>query len=57
MAQNRQNERDRQQAIEDFRTNVGAKKEIEQLQATLARIEQLKLDKILSLLEDQKNKQ
>lgn len=51
MAQNRQNERDRAQAIEDFHTNVGAKKEIEELQKTLARIEQLKLDKILELLE------
>ena len=50
MAQNRQNERDRYQAAEDFRTNVVAKKEIEELQKSLARIELDKLDKIIQLL-------
>ena len=51
MAQNRQEERDRLQADEDFRTNVDAKKEIEALQKTLSRIEIEKLDKILKLLQ------
>ncbi|MEZ2334838.1 DUF1003 domain-containing protein [Mucilaginibacter sp. RCC_168] len=51
MAQNRQNERDRVQANEDFRTNVEAKKEIEELQLRLNAIEADKLDKILALLE------
>jgi uncharacterized membrane protein len=51
MAQNRQNQRDRAQADEDFRTNVEAKKEIEELQLRLNNIEIDKLDKILALLE------
>jgi uncharacterized membrane protein len=51
MAQNRQNERDRAQANEDFRTNVEAKKEIEELQIRLNAIEVDKLDEILALLE------
>lgn len=50
-SQNRQSERDRQQALEDFATNVDAKKEIEELQTRLARIEDDKLDKIIKLLE------
>jgi uncharacterized membrane protein len=52
MSQNRQNERDRLHAEEDFKTNVKAKAEIEQLQQALARIEQEKLDKILKILAD-----
>jgi uncharacterized membrane protein len=51
MAQNRQNERDRAQADEDFRTNVEAKKEIEELQVRLNSIEIEKLDKIITMLE------
>jgi len=51
MAQNRQNERDRIQANEDFKTNVDAKKEIEELQIRLNAIEADKLDKIITLLE------
>ena len=51
MAQNRQNERDRAQADEDFRTNVEAKKEIEELQVRLNAIEIDKLDKIITMLE------
>ena len=51
MAQNRQNERDRHHAEEDFKTNVEAKKEIEQLLEKLNSIEIDKLDKILALLE------
>lgn len=52
MAQNRQNDRDRKQAMEDFETNVKAKKEIEALQLSLTRIENDKLDKILKILSD-----
>ncbi len=51
MAQNRQNQRDRAQADEDFRTNVEAKKEIEELQLRLNNIEIDKLDKIITMLE------
>jgi uncharacterized membrane protein len=51
MAQNRQNQRDRAQADEDFRTNVEAKKEIEELQIRLNNIEIDKLDKIITMLE------
>lgn len=50
MAQNRQNERDRYQATEDFITNKQAKEEIEEMQKTLARIEDEKLNKILEKL-------
>jgi len=50
MAQNRQNDRDRYQAKEDYYTNVEAKKEIEELQKALNRIENDKLDKIIELL-------
>jgi uncharacterized membrane protein len=51
MAQNRQNERDRAQALDDYQTNVSAKKEIEELQMRLNSIEVDKLDKILALLQ------
>jgi uncharacterized membrane protein len=50
MSQNRQGERDRVQAKEDYETNIVAKMEIEELQKSLARIEQEKLDKIIKLL-------
>lgn len=50
MAQNRQNDRDRYQAKEDYHTNLRAKQEIEDLQKSLARIEMEKLDKILEIL-------
>jgi len=50
MSQNRQSDRDRIQANDDFETNVEAKREIEELQQSLARIENEKLDKILALL-------
>ncbi len=52
MAQNRQSERDRHQADADYRTNVEAKKEIEELQIRLARIEDEKLDEILRILKN-----
>lgn len=50
-SQNRQAERDRVQADADYQTNLEAKKEIEELQKRLARIEDDKLDKILKILE------
>jgi Predicted membrane protein len=50
MAQNRQAERDRYQASEDYRTNIEAKKEIEELQVALTRIEDHKLTEILKVL-------
>jgi uncharacterized membrane protein len=56
MAQNRQNDRDRVQASEDFATNVSAKKEIEELQQAIARIENDKLDAITKALEEIKAK-
>jgi uncharacterized membrane protein len=54
MAQNRQNDRDRVQAMEDFKTNVDAKKEIEEMQLALARIENEKLGEILKRLDELK---
>jgi uncharacterized membrane protein len=51
ISQNRQAERDRHQAEEDFRTNVEAERRIEDLQRALAAIEVNKLDRILALLE------
>ena len=51
MAQNRQAERDRHQADDDYRTDVEAKAEIEELQTRLTRIEDKKLEKILKILE------
>lgn len=52
MAQNRQNDRDRFQASEDYKTNVEAKVEIEELQKSLHRIEEEKLNAILKKLEE-----
>ena len=54
MSENRQEERDRTQAEADYETNVQAKKEIEELQERLARIEDHKLEKILKLLEERR---
>lgn len=51
MAQNRDVERDRMHAEEDYETNRKAKEEIEDLQERLSRIEIEKLDKIIALLE------
>ena len=51
ISQNRQAERDRHQAEEDFRTNVEAEQRIEDLQRHLAAIEVNKLDRIIELLE------
>lgn len=54
MAQNRQNERDRMHAEEDFKTNLDAKKEIEELTIKLNSIEIEKLDKMILMLEELK---
>jgi uncharacterized membrane protein len=54
MAQNRQNERDRIQALNDYNTNLEAKKEIEELQVQLNSIENEKLDQILKLIKELK---
>ena len=51
MAQNRQSQRDRIQADEDFQTNKEAKEEIESLQLQLNKIETEKLDRIITMLE------
>jgi uncharacterized membrane protein len=56
MAQNRQSQRDRAQADSDYRTNVAAKKEIEELMTRLDTIEIDKLDKIIALLEGKQKK-
>ena len=54
MAQNRQSERDRHQADQDYKTNVEAKLEIEQLTMRLNTIEIEKLDKIIEMLKELK---
>ncbi len=56
MAQNRQNKRDREQAENDYKTNIDAKAEIEALQKQLSNLEIEKLDKIMSMLEEMKQK-
>lgn len=56
MSQNRQSQRDRVQAQEDYQTNIEAKKEIEALQLQLNNLETKKLDKIILLLEEMKKK-
>ena len=50
MSQNRAAERDREQAQHDYEVNIEAKREIEELMTTLARIEIDKLDKIMVAL-------
>jgi uncharacterized membrane protein len=56
MSQNRQGERDRLQAKEDYITNQEAKLEIEALQKQLNKIETEKLDKIIIMLEQMRSK-
>lgn len=51
ISQNRQTDRDRHQALDDYHTNIEAKLEIERLQEDLSRIENDKLDRIVALLE------
>lgn len=50
MSQKRQTDRDRVQALEDYNTNIEAKKEIEALQLQISKLEIEKLDKIIQLL-------
>ena len=57
MSQNRQAERDRVQAQDDYQTNIDAKKEIECMQLQLNNIETAKLDKIITILEEIKSLQ
>ena len=57
MAQNRQNERDRIQAHDDYQTNIDAKLEIEALALKLNKLEVDKLDKIISMLQEMKTNQ
>jgi uncharacterized membrane protein len=52
MSQNRQNQRDREQALHDYQVNIAAKEEIEEIQRQLSKIEVDKLDKILKILQD-----
>jgi uncharacterized membrane protein len=52
MSQNRQTDRDREQAQHDYDTNVAAKEEIEAILRELSRIEVEKLDKILAALQN-----
>ena len=54
MAQNRQSQRDRIQAQDDYQCNLEAKQEIELLQMQLNKIETEKLDKIMLMLEEMK---
>jgi uncharacterized membrane protein len=55
MSQNRQSERDRMHAEQDYKTNKDAKLEIEALAIKLKSIEVDKLDKIIELLQEHKN--
>ena len=50
MTQKRAAERDHQQALDDYQTNIDAKAEIEGLQKDLSRTELEKLDEIIRLL-------
>ena len=50
MSQNRQTDRDREQAQHDYETNVAAKEEIEAVMRQLSRLEQEKLDRIMAHL-------
>ncbi|MFP5040027.1 DUF1003 domain-containing protein [Parasediminibacterium sp. JCM 36343] len=54
MAQNRQNDRDRAQALADYNTNIDAKLEIEALAIKLNTLEVEKLDKIIAMLTEMK---
>lgn len=56
MSQNRQSKRDRIQAQEDYQTNIEAKLEIEALQKHLNSIEVEKLDKIILMLDEMKQR-
>lgn len=51
MSQNRQSERDRAKALDDYENNLASKKGVEDLLGRFNGIESGKLDKILALLE------
>jgi len=51
MSQNRQNERDRAQAVDDYQNNLTSKQGVEEMLSKFNGIESGKLDRILSLLE------
>ena len=53
MAQNRQNQRDRLQAQNDYMVNIESKKEIEALQIQISKLEIEKLDIIIEMLKQQ----
>jgi uncharacterized membrane protein len=55
MAQNRQNQRDRHQAQNDYETNLKAKLEIESLQKEISRMDDDKLEKIIQLITELKS--
>jgi uncharacterized membrane protein len=57
MSQNRQSERDRLHAEADYKTNSDAKLEIEALSILLKTLETEKLDKIIAMLDEMKNKE
>jgi uncharacterized membrane protein len=54
MSQNRQSARDRIQAQNDYETNLEAKREIEEIQIYLGKLETEKLDKIIQMLDELK---
>ncbi len=54
MSQNRQNERDRHHAEQDFVTNLTAKEKIEAVQLTINQIEKNQLAEIIKLLKKNK---
>jgi len=51
MSQNRQNERDRIQALADLRTDERTERKINELRIALTKLEEEKIDKILELLQ------
>ena len=55
MSQNRQNQRDRLQADNDYKTNLEAKEEIEALAIQINKLETEKLDVIIKLLKELKS--
>jgi len=57
MSQNRQSQRDRENAENDYEVNIASKKEIEEIIIKLNSIELDKLDRIVILLEEIKNKE
>lgn len=56
MSQNRQAKKDREHAELDYKVNIESRKEIENIIIKLNNMELEKLDRIISLLEENKNK-